>query len=138
LPVQYYVDADTLGLAHILVSLRSDVTYPGDPGGSVRGVSRPPCLVTDTATDDVVWIPATAAAGWLVITRDKRIASRPHELAVVRAHGARMFAITSSETLTNWHQLEVVMCQWRRIEALITVPGPFIYSMTRTTFTKIV
>jgi hypothetical protein len=31
--VRYYIDADLLGLAKILVQIRTDVTYPGDPGG---------------------------------------------------------------------------------------------------------
>jgi len=35
--VHYYVDADLLGVAKILVQLRGDVTYPGDPGGPVKG-----------------------------------------------------------------------------------------------------
>ena len=35
--VSYYVDADVLGLAKILVQVRRDVTYPGDPGGPVKG-----------------------------------------------------------------------------------------------------
>jgi hypothetical protein len=30
--VHYYIDADVLGLAKILVQVRPDVTYPGDPG----------------------------------------------------------------------------------------------------------
>jgi hypothetical protein len=34
--LQYYIDADLLGLAKILVDLRPDVTYPGDPGGMTR------------------------------------------------------------------------------------------------------
>jgi hypothetical protein len=36
-PVQFYLDADVLGLAKILVQIRGDVTYPGDPGGRVKG-----------------------------------------------------------------------------------------------------
>jgi hypothetical protein len=35
--VHYYVDADLLGVAKVLVQLRGDVTYPGDPGGPVKG-----------------------------------------------------------------------------------------------------
>ena len=35
-PVHHYVDADVLGLAKILVQVRTDVTYPGDPGGIPR------------------------------------------------------------------------------------------------------
>ena len=51
MPVRFYVDADLLGLAKILAGARSDVTYPGDPGGVCRDRStRPPCPVTDPAT----------------------------------------------------------------------------------------
>jgi hypothetical protein len=35
--VRYYVDADLLGVAKILVQLRGDVTHPGDQGGPVKG-----------------------------------------------------------------------------------------------------
>lgn len=46
--VRFYVDADMLGLAKILAQVRVDVTYPGDPGGKVKGGRvRPQCPVTD-------------------------------------------------------------------------------------------
>jgi hypothetical protein len=35
------VDADVLGLGKILAAIRTDVTYPGDPGGKVKGVPWP-------------------------------------------------------------------------------------------------
>jgi hypothetical protein len=48
--VNFYLDADVLGLAKVLVTIRSDVTHPGDPGGQVKGRRiRPPCVITDTA-----------------------------------------------------------------------------------------
>ena len=34
--VDFYVDADVLGLARVLARLRSDVTYPGDPGAEIH------------------------------------------------------------------------------------------------------
>lgn len=135
--VRFYVDADTLGLAHSLVRLRGDVTYPGDPGGTFKGIHRPPCPVGTTDVADTVWIPIVAAAGWLVLTRDRSIARRPHELASVMASGARPVTISSKEKLDNWHLLEVVMTQWRRIEGVAQLPGPFIYGATRTSFTEI-
>jgi hypothetical protein len=62
-PVQFYIDADVLGLAKILVQVRGDVTYPGDPGGPVKGGRvRAPCPIADSATRDDVWIPETARA----------------------------------------------------------------------------
>lgn len=61
-PVQFYLDADVLGLAKILVQVRGDVTYPGDPGGPVKGGRvRPACAIKDAATRDSVWIPKPPA-----------------------------------------------------------------------------
>ncbi len=59
--VRYYVDADVLGLAKILVQIRGDVTK----GGRVRA----PCPITDVGTADHVWITETARQEWLIITR---------------------------------------------------------------------
>lgn len=130
--VRFYVDADTLGLAKALVLLRPDVTYPGDPGGTVRGRSRSPCPITRTDTPDDAWIPEVARRGWAILTRDRKIQSRVAETAAVIASRARMFAITSQEQLSVWDQLEVLMCNWRRIEERVDEPGPWVVAMTRT------
>jgi hypothetical protein len=44
--VRFYFDADVLGLAKTVVTLRSDVTYPGDPG-VVHRRERPACALSD-------------------------------------------------------------------------------------------
>jgi hypothetical protein len=74
--VRFYFDADVLGLAKAISPLRSDMTYPGDPGGTFKRRMRPPCPITSTATPDTVWIPEAARQGWLIITRDSRIQPR--------------------------------------------------------------
>lgn len=131
--VRYYVDADVLGLAKILVQVRSDVTYPGDPGGPVKGSRvRAPCTITDTGTDDEIWIAETARQGWLIITRDRRIQEHRAEIEAVRTSGARMVNLASDEAVDKFAQLEVLMCQWRRVEAMLEEKGPFIYAITRT------
>jgi hypothetical protein len=130
--VRFYFDADVLGVAKVIAALRPDVTYPGDPGTTVFRRARLPCIITDPGTLDPVWIPAVAAQGWVIITRDARIAQRPVELNAVRDSGARMVAMSGSEATSTWAQLEVVMTQWRKLEDLVTRPGPFIYTMTRT------
>jgi hypothetical protein len=71
--VRFYLDADILGLAKLLVTVRPDVTYPGDPGGVVHKRLRPPCPITRVDTRDRVWIPECARQGWLIVTRDSRI-----------------------------------------------------------------
>jgi len=136
--VRFYFDADLLGLAKVLAGLRSDITYPGDPGGVVHKRERPPCTVTDRAALDTEWIPECARQGWVIITRDSRIQDRPPERDAVRLYDARMVALVGIEARTTWMQLEVVLSQWRAIERCTDEPGPFIYSATRTTFRPIV
>jgi hypothetical protein len=135
---QWYVDADTLGLAHVLIRARRDVTFPGDDGvRHTAGWHMDPCVISDPATPDEVWIPAVTKAGMAIISRDRRIASRTAEKDQVLAAGARMFAITTRETLDVWGLVEVVVTQWRKIEDAAREPGPYIYGVTRTTIDKI-
>jgi flagellar biosynthesis/type III secretory pathway chaperone len=61
------------------------------------------------ATLDDVWIPLVAAQGWLIITRDRHIQSRPAELAAVREHGAKMVNLTSDAAGSTWEQLRVAL-----------------------------
>ena len=138
--VRYYVDADVLGLAKILVQVipEGDVTYPGDPGGSVKGGRVPAsCTITQVDTDDEIWIPETARQGWLVITRDRHIQDHRAEIEAVRSSGARMVNLAGEEAIDTFAQLEVLMSQWRRITSLLEEEGPFIYSLTRTKLRRI-
>jgi hypothetical protein len=129
--VRFYFDADIMGVGKLVAGLRPDVTYPGDPGRVVHKRARPPCPVTDTATPDDVWIPVVAGAGLVIVTRDSQIQRRPAELNAVREHGARLVALAGAETAGTWAQLEVVMINWRRLDALTERPGPFVYRATR-------
>jgi hypothetical protein len=132
-PVQFYLDADVLGLAKILVQVRGDVTYPGDPGGPVKGGRvRPACTIKDTATRDSVWIPETARQGWLIITRDRRIQEHRAEIDAIRNSGARMITLAGAEAVDTFSQLEALMCNWRQIQRLLARSGPYIYTATRT------
>jgi hypothetical protein len=134
----WYVDADTLGLAHVLIRARPDVTFPGDNGVRHRASwCMPPCVISDPATHDDKWIPAVTKAGLAIITRDKHIATRTAEINEVIATRARMFAITTPENLHTWDLLTIVVGQWQRLELAAQEDGPYIYSVTRTTMSKI-
>lgn len=61
--MRFYVDADVLGLAHVIAPLRSDITYPGDPGATVHRRARPPCIITSPAALDTTWVPVVAEQG---------------------------------------------------------------------------
>jgi hypothetical protein len=135
---RWYVDADTLGLAHVLIRARPDVTFPGDDGIRHRSAWRlPPCVVPDPATRDDLWIPLVAGADLAIITRDKHIATRMAEKAEVLAASARMFAITTPGNLRTWDLLAVVVAQWEKFEFAVEEPGPYIYSVTRSAMSKI-
>jgi hypothetical protein len=89
--VRFYFDADVLGLAKTVVTLRSDVTYPGDPGGVVHSRERPACPITSPATPDSTWIAEVGGRGWLTITRDRHIRDHRREIEAVRDHDAITF-----------------------------------------------
>ncbi len=137
MPVRFYVDADLLGLAHILVKARSDVTYPGDPGGANRdGSRRPPCPITSPSVLDPDWLPIVSSLGWLIITKDRKIKGRPAEVNAVREHGGRMVALRGAKSKTLWGQLELIVPAWSKLEDLSTEPGPFIHRLTGTGLTR--
>ncbi len=135
---RWYVDADTLGLAHVLVRARPDVTFPGDDGSRhVAKWTLPPSPVQRTDTLDTEWIPKVAAANLAIISRDRAISRRRVEIDAVLAAGAQMFAITDPGPLRVWDQLEIVVHRWRDIEERRQRPGPFIFALTRTRMTEI-
>jgi hypothetical protein len=129
--VRFYFDADVLGLAKLLARERADFTYPGDPGGQIKKRVRPPCPITTPQARDEDWIPIVAAQRWLIISRDRHIQEKPAELNAVRIHNAKLVTLAGKEAGSTWAQLEVLMSQWREIEALADEPGPFIYVATR-------
>lgn len=121
--VRFYFDADVLGLAKVVVRLRPDVTYPGDPGGVVHKRKRPPCPVSSPAEKGRIWIPRVAGLGLLIITRDSAIQRYRAELAAVRENNARMVALAGRDATNTWAQLELFMTQWRAIDALTQHKG---------------
>jgi hypothetical protein len=94
---RWYVDADTLGLVHVLIRARPDVTFPGDD--RTRHTSRwelTPCPIQQTAALDTEWIPKVAAARMAIISRDRAISRRRAEKDAILAAGTQMFAITDT------------------------------------------
>jgi hypothetical protein len=130
--VRFYVDADILSVAKLLVQVRADVTFPGDPGAArgIDGFPRPACPFNPGEKDDV-WIPAVATQGWVVITRDRHIRSRPAERKAVKDSAARIITLDARRKLNTWDAPEIVVTQWRKIEELTELPGPWVYTASR-------
>ena len=132
--VRFHVDADLLGLAHVVAGLRSHATYPGDPGAVIKRRERPACPIADLGTKDDVWIPQVASLDWLIITCDSRIQQHRAEITAVRQSGAWMIGLAAFDARGTWQQLEILMRQWRYTEECLDRSGPFIYSAARSTF----
>jgi hypothetical protein len=49
----------------------------------------------------------------------------------VRDNGAKMIALSAADAGTTWARLELVMTQWRSIEAKADEDGPFVYAASR-------
>jgi uncharacterized protein with PIN domain len=130
-PIRFYVDADLIGLAKILQQVRTDVTYPGDPGGTaIDGLRRDPCSLRPD-TPEPEWIPHVAAQAWPVITRDRHMQHRPAEKAMIHTHEARHFHLDAKRQLDRWGQLEIVVSRCETSKRVAELPGPWIYMVTR-------
>lgn len=91
--VRFYIDADLIGVAKVLVQVRSDVTYAGDPGGvGPDKRQRAACPILPGTTDHL-WIPEAAGRGWVVISRDRHIKSRPAEKEAIIENAARFVTL---------------------------------------------
>jgi hypothetical protein len=137
--IRFYIDADLLGMANVLVMVRADVTYPGDPGGTgIEGRPRPPCPIEPRTKDaQSIPIPQVASNGWVVITRDRHMQHRPDEKVALVSAGGRHVTLDAAKQLDRWGQLEIVVTQWRAIERMIELPGPWIYSASRSGVRKV-
>src|SRR3954453_20554081 len=72
--LRFYVDESALGLGKALEAARRDTVYTGHP-------LIPEC---PKGTLDTDWIPAVAARDLVVIGRDRRIRTKPQEVARFR------------------------------------------------------
>lgn len=129
--VQFYFDADILGLAKVICPL------PGDPGAVIHNRVRPKCIVPEPRWKDRQWIPLVAKQHWIAITRDSNILDHLSLLQLIQDHGLRLVALTGTDGATKWGQLEIVMSQWRHITGLIAIPGPALFTCTRTSFRRV-
>lgn len=75
--IRYFADENALGLAKILLRQRDDIVHPGHP------------LVPEAplGTADLNWVPLVGRMRWIVLSRDRRIRSRPAELRTYWAFG---------------------------------------------------
>ncbi len=121
--VRYFVDENLLGFYKLLSrSGRTDAVAPGD----ARIASVP------LGTPDLDWMPVVAAADLIVLSRDRRIRTRPAELAVFRTFGIRSVWLGGKRDLRPQDQLELFLRREAQVQrfAVTLGAGPWMLSVT--------
>lgn len=124
--VRIVFDENLIGLAKGLMPLRSDATVFGHP--LIESI-------IPTGTLDVDWITEVGQRGWVLVTNDRRLRTRPDEAAAAVAHKLKVVHLHGSAgTAKAWGQAERVFQRWAAIEQQInTAPvGPWWLSIEST------
>jgi hypothetical protein len=85
-----------------------------------------------TGTLDIGWISIVPSMDLVLISRDKRIRSKPAELDAFRACGLQVFWSAGKRDMTNWENLVLMVKWWGRLEEIIRDrgPGPWFYAIS--------
>lgn len=111
--VRFYVDEDLAGVGLGLMALRSDLVV----------ASHPP--IANLPRDDLDWIPEVARRGWVVITNDKHIRTRPAEAEVALQAGLRCVHLAPPvKAASRWDFARLLLRHWEAVEALCARAGP--------------
>lgn len=121
----YFTDENALGLGKLLNrSGRTDVVYPGH--------SKLPEV--PLGTPDLEWMPVVARHGLIVISRDRRIRTRPAELRAYWEFGIRSVWLGAKRDLSPWDQLDLFLKHEARLEreTIKLGGGPWVLAMNAT------
>lgn len=111
----YFVDENTLGLGKILRrNGREDVLFPGH-----EAIPEVPL-----GTPDLDWMPAVAERGLVVVTRERRIRTRPAELRAYRECGIRSVWIGVKRDLRPQEQEALFLRHEIRLRREVVKLGP--------------
>lgn len=119
----YFTDENSLGLGKLLrQSGRDDIVYPGH-----EDIPQIPLGALD-----LDWMPIVGRLGLIVLTRDRRIRTRPAELTAYNEHGLKSVWIGAKRDLTPQDQMALFMRHEARLrrEATKRGPGPWALAMT--------
>jgi len=120
--LRFFVDESALGLGKTLATARRDVIHSGHP------------LIPEAPLGalDPQWIPAVSSRGLAVIARDKRVRSKPAEVALLRQHGMKVFWLAGKRDLSTWDALVRIVWRWSEIERVLDERSdrPWFYAVT--------
>lgn len=82
---------------------------------------------------DEAWLPVAGERGWIVVTRDKKIRSRPRQRNLVRAYGVGCFIVAQKRPLSRWDYLKLLASTLDEMERIDSrTPRPYMYLLGAT------
>ena len=89
-------------------------------------------LFVELSTKDPIWLRETGINSWLVLTRDRRIRSRPGEREAIMTHRVGCFIFTYKNDLKRHEIVQMILANIEQIEEKFnTTPRPFIYTVSK-------
>lgn len=119
----YFTDENTLGLGKLLRrGGRDDVLHPGH-----EDLPEVPL-----GTPDLGWMPIVAERDLVVLTRDRRIRTRPAELRAYWELGIRSVWLGGKQDLSPSDQVDLFLRNEQRLlrEVVKRGPGPWALAMS--------
>lgn len=77
-------------------------------------------------------MPLVASLGLVAFHRDKRIRTRPHEVAQYREFGLRSVWFGGTKDMSSQQQVDLVRRHWAMLETRVVELGPGPWSLTLT------
>lgn len=123
--VRYVVDENLLSLGNGMAALRRDTAR----------FSRPPVdELLPRGINDPDWIPIVGDRGWVIVTSDKRLRTRPLEAELAIAHKLKVVHLHGNiGTKPAWDQMVRIATRWSSIQNHVnrTPDGPWWLSVRR-------
>ncbi|MGC5629371.1 hypothetical protein ACPYO6_14140 [Georgenia sp. Z1344] len=122
---RYFTDENALGLGLLLHRAgRTDILFP----------DHPDLPEVPLGTPDTEWMPVIAHRDLIVLSRDRRIRTRPAELRVYWEHGIRSVWIGAKRDLSPSDQVDLFLRHEQRLQrqAVKLGPGPWALSLGAT------
>lgn len=83
-------------------------------------------------TKDTQWLREAGMGGWIVITHDKKVRTRPAERQAIIEHGVGCFILTYKQDLKKEEIAEIVLGALEGMEEKFEqTPTPFIYTVSK-------
>lgn len=121
--VVYVVDENLARLGNGVVAVRRD---------TARFSRAPVDELLPEGIADPEWIPIVGDHGWVVITSDRRLRTRPREAELAIAHKLKVVHLHGDiGTRPAWDQLVRLTTRWEAVERQSANEGPWWLSLRR-------